>query len=335
MPDLTKKYWAKSLKSEKCPEWTTTALKDALFPRPAYAGALPSDLGVLPGQDDAFLVNFAQHANALSDFEVVISEKTARISEDDLMQAMNRPATEGELSLPFKYEYLKCVGYDHDFYSSLVEMQAEGPQDCNRVRKEVYNEKVLNCGGGNRMYKDKFAAQKAHYYAIQTPVAPRYTDSVLYGTMTPYVESFGQGASLPPKPPSPRDKAIVAEIEYRSSKLAYYHEDTAKTSSTPITVQDRLSQPSPFFKLDTGSFSSGSRGSKSGKGSTDASGLFVDTPVAALPPSREVKEEMKAESKIGRLDGVPIPMPIVKIRGAKAKKDYGLKGRRGHGPVNG
>ncbi|GAB7364812.1 hypothetical protein MBLNU230_g5607t1 [Neophaeotheca triangularis] len=191
VPDLTKQYWAKCLTSAKRPAWMTEALKEALLNKPVHEGPLPGG----PANKQDIMKGLQDYADKMKHWDKLASEKAAIITVEEVLQAMNHPTTKSEANIQFSYEYLQCVGYDHDFYNKLVTMQAQRPDNSSRIRREILNEHILSCGGGNRMYKDgiTFRASKR---AIQTP--PNSTSSG--GTMARYINSFLPGAKLPPKP---------------------------------------------------------------------------------------------------------------------------------------
>ncbi|OJD29603.1 sh3 domain-containing protein [Diplodia corticola] len=120
VPDAVKMYWAEQLADIARPGWVTDALMKAFMPRPEYEGPLPGhpDVG-----HEIVRKEVGQHIRDLSEWEEEARKKIGRLTTEKILQAFQREDSADPPGLRLWWEYLQCVGWDHEFYVMMVQEQ--------------------------------------------------------------------------------------------------------------------------------------------------------------------------------------------------------------------
>ncbi|KAK5686615.1 hypothetical protein LTS10_002735 [Elasticomyces elasticus] len=150
VPKKVRQRWADCLTDPARPEWVTKALMECFWPRPRFEGPLPTDSAIAtPGEavevdskasgaalEKHVLQALTAHAAELKAWEKASKINVSLLTADAIMDAFTKADADLEPGMRLWWEYLQCVGYNHDFYDFLV--QAQGiEQGQAKMRREM------------------------------------------------------------------------------------------------------------------------------------------------------------------------------------------------------
>ncbi|KAF2732968.1 hypothetical protein EJ04DRAFT_439931, partial [Polyplosphaeria fusca] len=125
-----KEYWAQELSAQGRPEWVTEQLMRHFWPKPEYMGTMPGQGvdGSVADLDEAkheekVLRDVKKYVECLRAWEKDARIKTSMIKKDFILSAFERADADDPPALRLWWEYLKCDGYDSQFYETLVALQ--------------------------------------------------------------------------------------------------------------------------------------------------------------------------------------------------------------------
>lgn len=138
VPARVLKYWAKQLADPHRPAWITEQLVAYFWPPEPYEGPVPTDsaltspaTGVTEPNDPEHVLEkrvsraLEQYARYLKGWKKEAQMKVALLSEDALMGMWSNTDVDEEKGLRLWWEYLECVGFDEEFYQTLVRLKAQ------------------------------------------------------------------------------------------------------------------------------------------------------------------------------------------------------------------
>ncbi|USW54251.1 hypothetical protein Slin15195_G075700 [Septoria linicola] len=137
VPEAVRRYHAEQLAKVGRPEWVTEALMNHFWPKPVYAGPMPTDSACNTpktiasndgsGADLERDVKLAieAYAQELKEWEKASAIGVSYLKIEGILDAFNVEDCQSEPGLRLWWEYLQCVGYDDDFYKMLVNLQKQ------------------------------------------------------------------------------------------------------------------------------------------------------------------------------------------------------------------
>ncbi|KAE9363549.1 hypothetical protein N431DRAFT_520798 [Stipitochalara longipes BDJ] len=122
VPEYVKKHWASQIgatpRDGKIPKHNETIR--ASWPKVPVGWLIDNHKKLIPYQEE-------RH----DDYEespvtrLITADEADEVGEDEILMAFETADTDTAPSVRLFYEYLQCVGYDHDFYGKLVAKKLE------------------------------------------------------------------------------------------------------------------------------------------------------------------------------------------------------------------
>ncbi|KAJ9630990.1 hypothetical protein H2203_001518 [Taxawa tesnikishii (nom. ined.)] len=161
VPDAVKMYWAEQLASAGRPGWVTDALMSHFWPKPEFAGPLPSaraasssssssssSSAAAAGSGEGGIASASRENGSgkrvferalddyvldLRDWEREARMKVSLLRPEAVLAAFGKSDADEEPGLRLWWEYLECVGYDRAFYDVLVKIKNKDVEGAGAV----------------------------------------------------------------------------------------------------------------------------------------------------------------------------------------------------------
>ncbi|QIX00960.1 hypothetical protein AMS68_006477 [Peltaster fructicola] len=152
VPVTVLEYWSKQLADPDRPDWVTAALIEHFWPKPRYAGPMPTDEATTTPATAATAQSSSSHivlerrvkegvreyVEQLKEWDRESHRKVGMLTPINMLESFQKADSEEEPGLRLRWEYMQCLRWDDAFYMRMVQYKHNiNPHGRERSKKKT------------------------------------------------------------------------------------------------------------------------------------------------------------------------------------------------------